>query len=268
MAPSVGRLPLRASTCALAIAFAWVFARAVSAATFSATLPTVTAAPGTVVQVPITVTPAPAGLGVFSIDYRVTFDPAAIQSSQSVADGFLQSWGAAFANATSSFVAAAAAGATPTTSASTLLNTIALTIKPGAVVGTDVPLVFEHLTFNNGTPSVATTNGVLKIRNGAGVDALGAASFALAPASPNPAADRTRLAFRIADGARGAATLVVHALDGARVRTLLDGPLAPGAHDADWDLRDDRGRRVAPGLYFARLSQGGETRVRRLVVVE
>lgn len=95
--------------------------------------------------------------------------------------------------------------------------------------------------------------------------APGAAAFAFAPPSPNPARGATRFAVTLP----GPAELRLELFDaaGRRVRALAEGAFAPGAHAFAWDLRDDAGRRVAPGLYLARASAGGSEVVRRVVVI-
>jgi hypothetical protein len=71
------------------------------------------------------------------------------------------------------------------------------------------------------------------------------------PAFPNPF---TRVAqFRFALQRPGAARLEVFDVRGRRVRTVLAPRLAVGAHVLEWDGRDARGQRVAPGVYFYRL---------------
>ena len=47
---------------------------------------------------------------------------------------------------------------------------------------------------------------------------------------------------------------------GRQVRRLSDAETAAGPHTVRWDGRDDRGRRVEPGVYYYRLSAaaGGE----------
>lgn len=93
---------------------------------------------------------------------------------------------------------------------------------------------------------------------------------ALAAPWPNPSADgRTTLAWTLPGGAEEGSrvTLRVYDLAGRDVRTLVDGPLAPGEHRATLDGRDDAGRRLAPGLYFVRLSRGASHSTRRLVVM-
>jgi flagellar hook assembly protein FlgD len=42
-----------------------------------------------------------------------------------------------------------------------------------------------------------------------------------------------------------------------------------GVHAPRWDGRDEEGRKVAPGVYFARLATaGGSTDAQRIVVLE
>jgi hypothetical protein len=45
------------------------------------------------------------------------------------------------------------------------------------------------------------------------------------------------------------------------------GLLAAGESELSWDGRDDRGRRVAPGPYFVRVTSAGEIAVARVVRV-
>jgi hypothetical protein len=47
---------------------------------------------------------------------------------------------------------------------------------------------------------------------------------------------------------------------GRRVRRLDPGPLASGTHRLSWDGRDDGGRGVSSGVYFARAQAGTERR--------
>ncbi|MFB3909770.1 MAG: FlgD immunoglobulin-like domain containing protein [Candidatus Eisenbacteria bacterium] len=57
---------------------------------------------------------------------------------------------------------------------------------------------------------------------------------------------------------------------GRRVRALLDGNVAAGARELTWDGRDDRGRTVAPGVYFARFiteAMGAEEQAQTLRIV-
>ncbi len=73
-------------------------------------------------------------------------------------------------------------------------------------------------------------------------------------ASPQPFHDRVALAFSLP--AAGDATITIHDLAGRRVRTLVHGPQLAGAQVAPWDGRDERGRSVGAGVYYARLVTG------------
>lgn len=86
-----------------------------------------------------------------------------------------------------------------------------------------------------------------------------------APAAPNPARGPVRLAFALARGAQ--VRLEVLDPQGRLVRTLADGAWAAGAASVTWDLADQSGRRVAPGLYLVRLRADGAAATRRVIVV-
>jgi hypothetical protein len=60
--------------------------------------------------------------------------------------------------------------------------------------------------------------------------------------------------------------LDVFDLQGRRVRRLADRRLPAGATVIGWDGRDDGGRRLGRGLYFARLVTPAETRTTRIVL--
>lgn len=82
---------------------------------------------------------------------------------------------------------------------------------------------------------------------------------------PNPFAQRTTVPFEV--GEAGPASLAVYDLLGHRVRVLVEGPLAAGAHRAVWDGRDAAGHRVASGVYVCVLRANGAAASRKLLVV-
>jgi hypothetical protein len=94
-------------------------------------------------------------------------------------------------------------------------------------------------------------------------DGPGPAGVALA-AAPNPFAGATRLRFELARP--GHVHLAVHDARGARVAVLADGRRPAGAHVLTWGGTDVRGRRVASGIYFARLSVEGGIRCQKLLL--
>ena len=84
----------------------------------------------------------------------------------------------------------------------------------------------------------------------------------MAGAYPNPFNPQTTVAFELArdDHAR----VLIYDLQGRLIRRLVDQSLAAGRHTAVWEGRDDSGRSVASGIYFARLeaeSGGGMTKL-------
>ncbi len=73
-------------------------------------------------------------------------------------------------------------------------------------------------------------------------------------ATPNPFMGGSTIAFSL--GQAEDVTLGVYDLSGRLVRSLQRGRLAAGAYRFEWNGRDASGRRVAAGVYFARLEAG------------
>ena len=76
----------------------------------------------------------------------------------------------------------------------------------------------------------------------------------LAGACPNPFDLRTCIEFHIPEA--GEAALSVLDVAGRQIATLTPGYLPAGDHRVEWNGRDDQGRAVPAGLYWARLSTG------------
>lgn len=96
----------------------------------------------------------------------------------------------------------------------------------------------------------------------------GPARARFAPPAPNPMRDVSEL--RISIPAGSGARLSILALSGRLVRLLEPEFRTDGEHTLVWDGRDDAGREVPSGIYFARLrvagTGGDESLVRKLVV--
>jgi flagellar hook assembly protein FlgD len=56
-------------------------------------------------------------------------------------------------------------------------------------------------------------------------------------------------------------------VDGRRVRTLVNGTREAGEHRQEWDGRDDSGRTLGAGIYWARLSTSEGTFQRTVVLL-
>jgi hypothetical protein len=80
---------------------------------------------------------------------------------------------------------------------------------------------------------------------------------------PNPAREMVHFSWSLPDARP--ARVEVFDMSGRRVRLLLDGPGAPGTEDLLFDLRDDAGRRLSPGIYLVRARLGDKVLTRRLV---
>jgi len=78
----------------------------------------------------------------------------------------------------------------------------------------------------------------------------------------------TRIAYWVPEGAGGRVELVVYDVSGARVRTLVSGPVGSGKHVATWDGRNDHGDRVGSGVYFYRLVQRGFTDTKKMLLIK
>jgi len=95
--------------------------------------------------------------------------------------------------------------------------------------------------------------------------------------APNPFGGGTEILFQV-PGAREArpsggsrllasapVTLAIYDVSGRLLRRFVEAPLPAGTHRVRWDGRDERGREVASGIYFARLSAGGRIFSRKMI---
>jgi hypothetical protein len=91
------------------------------------------------------------------------------------------------------------------------------------------------------------------------------ATFTLFAPRPNPTRGGVTLTFALPE--RGPVNLRVYDAAGRLVRTLVQGEMDAGEHVAQWSGTDDRGHRVAAGIYFTRLSTRNRGTVRKLVML-
>jgi hypothetical protein len=83
---------------------------------------------------------------------------------------------------------------------------------------------------------------------------------------PNPFNPSTSISFELLTA--GPARLDVYDLRGRLVTTLLDKELGTGTHSLDWDGTDAAGAPVASGVYLYRLSSGGSSVSRKMVLIK
>ncbi|MCL4705105.1 T9SS type A sorting domain-containing protein [bacterium] len=91
------------------------------------------------------------------------------------------------------------------------------------------------------------------------------ADFSLSQNYPNPFNPSTTIGFRLSAPAE--VRLAIYSVNGQLVRTLVNGRLASGQHEAVWDGRNERGSTVASGIYFYRIRAGAWTQTRRMLLV-
>lgn len=87
----------------------------------------------------------------------------------------------------------------------------------------------------------------------------------LSPSYPNPAHGLAQVSFALK--ADGHVNLSVYDATGGLVRELVNGGLASGPHQVQWDGLTGGGDRVANGVYFYRLDALGQTRTTRFIQI-
>lgn len=87
--------------------------------------------------------------------------------------------------------------------------------------------------------------------------------FAARLAGANPSQGRSLIQFDLPSPRR--VTVALYGVDGRLVRRLIDGQREAGRHSAYWDGNDSSGRRVVPGMYFARVLAGESQATLRIV---
>ena len=83
---------------------------------------------------------------------------------------------------------------------------------------------------------------------------------------PNPFNPTTRIAFNLPEAST--ITLDIHNVLGQRVKTLLNEALDAGSHEVEWNSTDKSGHQVASGVSFYRLSTGGFTSTKKMVLMK
>ncbi len=117
-------------------------------------------------------------------------------------------------------------------------------------------------TANDSLPDsvvVAIYTGVVELQVLPGV-------LALERPAPDPMRGRATIRFSIPH--RAQVNVAVRSTTGALVRTLCNSNLLPAFYSLTWDGRDDRGRSVAPGVYFWRLESESTALTRKAVKID
>ena len=86
-------------------------------------------------------------------------------------------------------------------------------------------------------------------------------SFKLNAPSPNPFNPQTNLTFSLNEA--GHVSLAVYDITGREVQSLVSGHLSLGQHEVIWNAEGQ-----GSGVYFARLTAGGETATQKLLLIK
>lgn len=91
--------------------------------------------------------------------------------------------------------------------------------------------------------------------------------FALHANAPNPFNPVTTIGYDVPAGG-AEVNITVYDVAGRRVRELVNERRAAGMWSVTWSGDDDRGQRVATGVYFYRMRAGGFTETRKMVLLK
>jgi hypothetical protein len=87
----------------------------------------------------------------------------------------------------------------------------------------------------------------------------------LAQNYPNPFGTSTSIGYSLLGAQQ--VTVTVYDIRGAFVRNLVSGTVPAGQHQITWDGRNERGHKVASGVYFCHLETSGRAETRRMVLL-
>jgi len=82
---------------------------------------------------------------------------------------------------------------------------------------------------------------------------------------PNPFSPTTSIAYTVAQS--GPVEITIYNIRGQRVRQLVNEFKPMGRFQLTWDGANDRGTRVAQGIYFYRLRIGSFSEVKKMVIL-
>ena len=137
-------------------------------------------------------------------------------------------------------------------------------VDGSAVAGAQV-LLFDVSDLRRGVLGQATTDADGQFALSLGSSGL-PTRFALGQNYPNPFNPGTVIPYQLETD--GHVRLEVFNVLGQEVVTLVDGEQAAGAYTVSWDARDASGYGVAAGVYIYRLTAGGASATRRMVLVD
>jgi hypothetical protein len=94
----------------------------------------------------------------------------------------------------------------------------------------------------------------------------GSVQAALYQNHPNPFNPTTTISFAVPRPMD--VELSIYSPQGKLVRRLVDGPTTGGVHNVDWDGTNQKGQRVASGVYFYRFTAGKFTQTKKMILIK
>jgi hypothetical protein len=148
------------------------------------------------------------------------------------------------------------------------VETLSVDIPSDLMQGeSELPLTVARLSGEYVVLAVARLRAYEPLPGGGGGQLAAVTGLAAATrlaCGPNPCAGRATISYTADPGA--GIDLAVFDATGRRVRTLAQGRCADGQQTVTWNGCDAMGNSVADGIYFCRLSSGGTTLGRKLVL--
>jgi len=148
---------------------------------------------------------------------------------------------------------------------------------PSFTPGTNSPVVVTATKINN-SKGASIALRVLDVAGNATtcdpvyttISADAPQSFDLVQNYPNPFNPTTTIRFAIPSELEGAAnvTLKIYDLSGREVKTLINEAMTPGEYSVDWDATNNRGDKVAGGVYLYRLVAGDYTATKKMTLIK
>lgn len=87
-------------------------------------------------------------------------------------------------------------------------------------------------------------------------------TYTLEQSYPNPFNPETTISFSLKE--KGMVSLKIYNLQGQLIRSLIDDEMEPGIHSIIWNAMDDRGMKVAVGVYLYSLKVNGFEATKKL----
>jgi hypothetical protein len=145
-------------------------------------------------------------------------------------------------------------------------------VDQGGIVGTSyaVSSLASDSTYYwrvqaSGEDGSSAWSSVSSFRTVAGTASRSLPGLSFSVPRPNPARDLSLFECTLPEAAQ--VRVEVFDLAGRRMRLLADEPCAAGPRELVFDLRDDRGRQLAAGVYLVRAQVGRTPFMCRLVIV-